>query len=210
MSEESFWLAPSPTEHRPSRDYLFSRHFYRKFSAKKRGHGLQFDGYIRALCLYGSEDNIVARLSSTAIAFLELRTTNPGKVQELRRQAIERGFTNPEHRPDLNRIAFLPPTEFVRNALLWGKAGAQEEFLVAIATYPQPKFWHENSNIQRRDHDLALGLFIPAPVSAYIQPDQSAFDENSEEEFIEHPEQNQNFPDNPPVDSDEAIENRKC
>lgn len=84
------FLVPERDSVYPSKDSRFRRSFYQPLH--KNPPRLTKEGYIRALELYGREDNLLDALKSSVARFNEWRRDNPGDLAEYRRYANERGY----------------------------------------------------------------------------------------------------------------------
>ncbi|PNP49484.1 hypothetical protein THARTR1_09806 [Trichoderma harzianum] len=84
------FLVPERDSVYPSRDSRFRRFFNQPL--QKNPPRLTKEGYIRALELYGREDNLLESLKGSVARFNQWRRDNPGDLAEYRRYANERGY----------------------------------------------------------------------------------------------------------------------
>ncbi|KAH8878505.1 hypothetical protein GQ53DRAFT_834947 [Thozetella sp. PMI_491] len=173
---DSYWIAPAPTDHTPSRDITFRRDFYAKFAGKNSGEGLESRGYQRGIALYGSEERLIAKLRSAGISLQRLIASRPEKFEAFRDEAEALGFTSPQARTDLSRIAYAPAAYVLGQspeAFPFGFEVDRDEFLRVVRVYPQPSFWKHKNPLLR---DPAV---LPHP-GAFVPEDPEVFGEDEE------------------------------
>ncbi|KAK4077433.1 uncharacterized protein Triagg1_3765 [Trichoderma aggressivum f. europaeum] len=132
------FLVPERDSVYPSKDSQFRRSFYQPLH--KNPPRLTKEGYIRALELYGKEDNLLNALKSSVARFSEWRRDNPGDLAEYRRYANERGYDWENGTVDDNSYYTsniqAQNTEFAQGNLTTSQTAATE---VSWVEFPQPE-----------------------------------------------------------------------
>ncbi|KAK1957456.1 hypothetical protein LY78DRAFT_686193 [Colletotrichum sublineola] len=107
-----FYIVPNLTKENPSTDAEYRKFFYRAFAGHKDGSRLSFQGYFRAIIVYGGEAHLKTSLrAGSRDKFLALCKKQPDLLKQYRAEAQEAGILSPQEN-FFDRVIFANHPEF--------------------------------------------------------------------------------------------------
>ncbi|KAL0941117.1 uncharacterized protein CTRU02_203880 [Colletotrichum truncatum] len=152
---------------------MFRNDFYHHFSKGRSGETLSFEGYFRAVTIYGGEQRLLAKTKSVANLFVALRQRNLALINGFHREARSKGFG--------------PSSESLKRTIFWDKPFFEytEDDILAKRTFlenPQPPFAAKARTLPYQFHwPVCTQPWTPAAVLHSEEEDVISSDKEDED-----------------------------